>query len=47
MEKEKQFRNQKKDLKENEKEIKDTMNKILENMCIYGNILKNEIKEEK
>ena len=23
------------------------MNKILENMCNYGNILKNEIKEEK
>ena len=35
------------DEKEKEKESNTTLNNVLEDMCIYGNIIKKEIKEEK
>ena len=31
----------------NEKEINEKLNKELEDMCIFGNIMKNQIREEK
>ena len=51
LQEEKEFRNPKKIINENkeekEKRKNKEINRVLENMCIYGNILKKEIKEEK
>ena len=46
LEKEKKNRKFPKEIK-SEKEMNDKINNLLENMCIYGNIIKKEIEEEK